>query len=138
MEAKRTATALVLLLCTTFLLWLVATAYDVGGARTNPEAASSYTVVIYHSVRNGEHVYAGALESTGCETLSTGVRTENGEPAKLTVDLRRIASTSCSAEMKAKTGEEPFLIAIDTQGGVPRIEQVTIDGISTTFTVLED
>ncbi len=138
MEARRSATALVLLLCATLLLWLIASVFGVGGVSTKSKGLSSSTVVIYHSVRNGEHVYAGAVESTGCETLSTGVQTQRGEPAKLTVELRRIAATPCSKEMEAKMGDAPFLIAIHTDGNPPRIEKLTLDGASITFTVLEN
>ncbi len=139
MEAKRTATALVLFLCTAFLLWWAATSFGVGSGAFKPSAAvSSYMVVVRHSMRDDAHVYTGSIESSGCQTLATGVQTEGIEPVRLKVRLERVASTSCSSEQAEQISKEPFSIAIESGAAVPRLESITVDGKEASFTVLED
>lgn len=139
MEVKRTATALVLFLCTAFLLWWVAASYDLPSkALESTTADSSYMVVIHHSIRDDAHVYTGTVVSSGCQSLSAGVQTEGVDPVLLSVQLKRIASTSCSARMGEQVSEEPFSISINSGSVAPRIKRLTLDGAPTTFTVLED
>ncbi len=141
MEARRVATALVLFLCTAGVLWWAAASLDArSGVATYPPsngAASSYMLVIQHHKEGGSHVYSGEVQTTGCDTLATGVQLQGEQVPRVAVTLTRIASTSCPTGAVQASTEEPFMVAIASPIGIPALHKVILDGTEATFTVIE-
>jgi len=140
METRRTATALVLFLCTAFVLWWAATTLDTATADPTSLASSSYIVFLYHSVENNAHVYRGTIETSACESVSTGGQAQDTNPPKLFLRLERIESPECPlGDFQPSMTEEPFQIAIGSENAMePVVEQVTIDDTVVAFSVIEE
>lgn len=140
MEAKKTATALVLFLCTAFLLWWAATSFDTENEVLSPaysNAASSYLVVVRHSVENDSHVYRGSISATACHALSTGVETEGSNPTELRLIFTRVESPTCPYDISSIDTQEPFTVMVEGREE-PQVKSLSIDGERIAFSVIEE
>ena len=140
MEGKKAGAALVLFLCTTCLLWWAATSCDTENEVLSPaysNAASSYLVVVRHSVENDSHVYRGSISTTACHALSTGVETEGVNPTELRITLTRIEAPTCPYDISSIDTEEPFTIVVEGREE-PQVKSLSIDGERIAFSVIEE
>ncbi len=142
MEIKRTATALVLFLCTVFLLWWAASSIEIKSSTptdSSPVAASSYMVLIYHSVQDSMHVYEGSIPASACQAVSAGGKMNEQEPSRLSLQLALVDSPACPGSGASAISQEPFSIAISAREGVePVIDKISINGNEVAFSVIEE
>ncbi len=144
MEAKRTATALVLFLCFTFLLWWAISSLEktpsisTEGETPSSLTASSFMLVVRHFVEDDMHVYEGSILTSTCSVLATGIETEGDTPPRLTVRFSRVQTEGCEGTMAARTVEEPFSIGVTAENTEPLIDRVLVDGSEVAFSVIEE